>query len=95
MCVMWSSSRRVSWTNEISIATPSVEVASHAGGLSTVSDRGSSHDPACCRRGTNRPDVDAYGLMRGIGNLCIGADDDPDYNARRMVQLVIAGLRPD
>jgi AcrR family transcriptional regulator len=40
------------------------------------------------------PDVDAYGLMRGIGNLCIGADNDPDYDARRMVQLVIAGLRP-
>jgi AcrR family transcriptional regulator len=39
------------------------------------------------------PDVDAYGLMRGIGNLCIGADKDPDYDARRMVQLVIAGLR--
>jgi AcrR family transcriptional regulator len=39
------------------------------------------------------PDADAYGLMRGIGNLCIGADTDPDYDARRMVQLVIAGLR--
>ena len=40
------------------------------------------------------PDVDAYGLMRGIGNLCIGADTDPDYDPRNMVQLVIAGLRP-
>jgi AcrR family transcriptional regulator len=40
------------------------------------------------------PDVDAYGLMRGIGNICIGADADPDYDARRMVQLVISGLRP-
>ena len=39
------------------------------------------------------PDVDAYGLMRGIGNICIGADADPNYDARRMVQLVIAGLR--
>jgi AcrR family transcriptional regulator len=39
-------------------------------------------------------DVDAYALMRGVGNLCIGADTDPDYDARRMVQLVIAGLRP-
>ncbi len=38
-------------------------------------------------------DVDAYGLMRGIGNLCIGAETDPDYDARRMVRLVIAGLR--
>ena len=39
------------------------------------------------------PDVEAYGLMRGVGNICIGADTDPDYDARRMVQLVIAGLR--
>jgi AcrR family transcriptional regulator len=38
--------------------------------------------------------VEAYQLMRGIGNLCIGADADPDYDARRMVQLVITGLRP-
>jgi len=38
--------------------------------------------------------VEAYQLMRGIGNLCIGADADPDYDARRMAQLVIAGLRP-
>lgn len=40
-------------------------------------------------------DVDAYALMRGIGNLCIGADTDPNYDARRMVQLVIAGLRQE
>jgi AcrR family transcriptional regulator len=39
------------------------------------------------------PDVEAYELMRGVGNICIGADTDPNYDARRMVQLVIAGLR--
>ncbi|ONI82638.1 TetR family transcriptional regulator [Saccharothrix sp. ALI-22-I] len=38
------------------------------------------------------PDMDALVLMRGIGNLCIGADS-PHYDARRMVGLVIAGLR--
>ncbi len=38
-------------------------------------------------------DIDAYGLMRGIGSLCVGADNDPRYNARRMVELLIAGLR--
>ncbi|GAA1913836.1 TetR/AcrR family transcriptional regulator [Streptantibioticus ferralitis] len=38
-------------------------------------------------------DVDAYELMRGVGNLCIGADHDPRYDARRMVELLIAGLR--
>jgi hypothetical protein len=31
--------------------------------------------------------------MRGIGNICVGAETDPDYDARRMVALVIAGLR--
>jgi AcrR family transcriptional regulator len=37
--------------------------------------------------------MDAYELLRGIGNLCIGAGNDPRYDARRMVALVIAGLR--
>ncbi|MHB1137997.1 MAG: TetR/AcrR family transcriptional regulator [Microthrixaceae bacterium] len=37
--------------------------------------------------------VEAIGLMRGIGNLCIGSEDDPSYDARRMVQLLVAGLR--
>jgi AcrR family transcriptional regulator len=39
------------------------------------------------------PDIDAYELMLGVGNLCIGADNNPRYDARRMVGLVIAGLR--
>ncbi|MGN9781845.1 TetR/AcrR family transcriptional regulator [Nonomuraea sp. ZG12] len=38
------------------------------------------------------PDMDALVLMRGIGNLCIGAES-PRYDARRMVGLVIEGLR--
>ena len=37
-------------------------------------------------------DVDAYQLMRGVGNLCIGADDDR-YDARRLVGLLLGGLR--
>jgi AcrR family transcriptional regulator len=40
-----------------------------------------------------RPDVDAFELLRAIGNLCIGADGDSRYSARRMVGLLIAGLR--
>jgi hypothetical protein len=36
--------------------------------------------------------VTAYELMRGVGNLCVGVDDDPSYDGRRLVQL-IAGLR--
>lgn len=42
--------------------------------------------------GEIRSDMDAYELMRGVGNLCIGADHDPRYDARRMVELLIAGL---
>jgi AcrR family transcriptional regulator len=37
-------------------------------------------------------DIDALELMYGIGNLCVGADNDSRYNARRMVELLIAGL---
>ncbi|WP_274911094.1 TetR/AcrR family transcriptional regulator [Streptomyces sp. WZ-12] len=36
--------------------------------------------------------IDAYQLMRGIGNLCIGAESDPRYDARRLVSLLVAGL---
>jgi hypothetical protein len=31
--------------------------------------------------------------MLGVGSLCIGADHNPRYDARRMVALLIAGLR--
>jgi AcrR family transcriptional regulator len=48
---------------------------------------------AAATAGEIRRDIDAYGLMRGIGNLCVGADGDPRYDARRLVGLLIAGLR--
>ena len=35
--------------------------------------------------------MDAYELMRGVGNLCIGADSDPDYDARRLVDSSSTG----
>ena len=44
-------------------------------------------------KGEILPDVDAYELLRGVGNLCAGAENSSRYNARRMVALVIAGLR--
>ena len=47
---------------------------------------------AAADAGEIRPDVEAYGLLRGIGNLCIGVDGDSRYDARRMVGLLIAGL---
>lgn len=36
--------------------------------------------------------VSALDLMRGIGNLCIGATDENPYDARQLVQLLIAGV---
>ncbi|MGW0659197.1 TetR/AcrR family transcriptional regulator [Streptodolium elevatio] len=48
---------------------------------------------AAAASGEIRPDIEAYQLMRGIGNLCIGADSDPRYDARRLVALLVAGLR--
>ena len=48
---------------------------------------------AAAEAGEIRADIDALELMHGIGNLCVGADTDPRYHARRMVELLIAGLR--
>jgi len=48
---------------------------------------------AAAEAGEIRPDMDAFDLMHGVGNLCIGADNDPHYDARRLVNLLIAGLR--
>jgi AcrR family transcriptional regulator len=48
---------------------------------------------AAAGSGEIRSDVEAYELMRGVGNLCIGADRDPHYDARRLVELFITGLR--
>ncbi len=48
---------------------------------------------AAVTAGEIRPGTDAYELMLGVGNLCIGADSNPRYDARRMAGLVIAGLR--
>lgn len=56
--------------------------------------------PACAQlldaaatAGEIRLDVDAYQLLRGVGNLCVGDDTDPRYDARRLVGLLIDGLR--
>jgi hypothetical protein len=37
--------------------------------------------------------MDAFELLFAIGNLCVGVDGDSRYDARRMVGLLIAGLR--
>jgi AcrR family transcriptional regulator len=47
---------------------------------------------AAVEAGEVSSDIDARELMHGIGNLCIGADNNVHYNARRLVGLLIAGL---
>jgi len=48
---------------------------------------------AAATAGEIRSDLQAYELMRGVGNLCAGAESDPRYDARRLVELLLAGLR--
>ncbi|WP_062204788.1 TetR/AcrR family transcriptional regulator [Streptomyces sp. NBRC 109706] len=43
--------------------------------------------------GEIRPGVRPYELMRGIGNLCVGRDDDPEYDPRRLIEPLLRGLR--
>ena len=47
---------------------------------------------AAADAGEIRTDVGAYALMRGVGNLCIHVDQDPRYDARAMVGLLLDGL---
>ena len=47
---------------------------------------------ASAAAGQTRADILPYDLMLGIGNLCIGAGTYPDYHARRMIDLLLAGL---
>src|ERR1700752_2076990 len=48
---------------------------------------------ATAAAGEIRPGQDAYELLRGVGNLCVGAGGDPRYNPRHLVELLITGLR--
>jgi AcrR family transcriptional regulator len=47
---------------------------------------------ASAAAGHARADIRAYDLMLAIGNLCIGAETFPGYHARRMIDLLLAGL---
>ncbi|MFD7920828.1 TetR/AcrR family transcriptional regulator [Streptomyces sp. NPDC059740] len=48
---------------------------------------------AAAASGELRSGLEPYELLRGVGNLCIGADGDSRYDARRLVALLVAGLR--
>ncbi|MWV48091.1 TetR family transcriptional regulator [Rathayibacter sp. VKM Ac-2803] len=51
------------------------------GSLLDAARAGIGHDPA----------LDGYALLRGVGNLCIGAAGDPGYDAGALVQTLISG----
>ncbi|WP_328939615.1 TetR/AcrR family transcriptional regulator [Streptomyces tauricus] len=46
---------------------------------------------AAAESGEIRPGMDPYELMRGVGGLCAG--NNPRYDARRLVGILVAGLR--
>ncbi|WP_030612036.1 TetR/AcrR family transcriptional regulator [Streptomyces sclerotialus] len=48
---------------------------------------------AAVEAGDIRPGTQPYELMRGIGNLCIGRDNDPRYDPRRLIALLLQGLQ--
>ena len=48
---------------------------------------------AAAESGEIRSDLDSYGLMRGVGSLCAGATSSHCYDARQLVEILIAGLR--
>jgi AcrR family transcriptional regulator len=48
---------------------------------------------AAVAAGEIRPGTDPFGLLYAVGNLCAGVGGDARYDARRMVSLLIAGLR--
>ena len=48
---------------------------------------------AAAAAGEIRPGLDAYELLRGVGNLCVGAGRDLRYNPRHLVELLLEGLR--
>ncbi|GAA1979781.1 TetR/AcrR family transcriptional regulator [Isoptericola halotolerans] len=52
---------------------------------------GSLLDAAFAEAGT-APPIDAYNVLKGIGNLCIGAEADTRYEAVGLVQLLVTGV---
>lgn len=48
---------------------------------------------AATESGEIETDLSAYELLRGVGGLCVGFGTDPHHEPRRLVRLLIAGLR--
>lgn len=47
---------------------------------------------AATEAGELRTDIGALELLHGVGNLCIGDRDDPRFNPRRLVVILLTGL---
>jgi AcrR family transcriptional regulator len=48
---------------------------------------------AAVEAGEIQADLEAYELLRGVGSLCAGAGNNTRYNARHLVDILVAGLR--
>ncbi|MEV6362899.1 TetR/AcrR family transcriptional regulator [Nocardia asteroides] len=48
---------------------------------------------AAAAAGEITPGTDPYEFLRAVGNLCIGAGGNPRYQPRRVVALLVRGLR--
>ncbi|MGA5300356.1 TetR/AcrR family transcriptional regulator [Nucisporomicrobium flavum] len=48
---------------------------------------------AAVATGEIRTEISPYELLRGVGNLCAGVEGDERYDARRLVKLLVTGLR--
>ena len=48
---------------------------------------------AAADHGEIRTDIGAFELMYAVGNVCAGSGSDPRYDARRVVGVLIDGLR--
>ncbi|GAA4655778.1 TetR/AcrR family transcriptional regulator [Arthrobacter cryoconiti] len=47
---------------------------------------------AALAQSQNSSTINAYSVLKGIGNLCVGAATDPNYDADRLVQNLISGV---
>ena len=48
---------------------------------------------AAVAAGEVAPGLPPYELLRGVGSLCAGRGNDPGYDPRRLVELLLLGLR--
>ncbi len=48
---------------------------------------------AAVSAGEIQPGMEAFDLMYAVGNLCVGVEEGRGYDGRRMVSLLVAGLR--